>query len=150
MPVLIRTTSNNNDFKNLVVLLDQDLKIRDGKEHLFFAQFNKIDKIKHVVLAYKEDKIVGCGAIKQYSDDITEIKRMYVHPDFRGQGIAGEILKELERWATELFFSECILETGKKQPEAIRLYERSGYHIIPNFGQYEGIESSVCMKKVIL
>ncbi|UUC44967.1 GNAT family N-acetyltransferase [Flavobacterium cerinum] len=150
MPILIRTTSNNKDFKGLVVLLDHELKIRDGQDHSFFAQFNKIDKIKHVVLAYKEDKVVGCGALKQYSDDKTEIKRMYVHPDFRGRGIAGEILKELEKWAMELFFSECILETGKKQIEAVRLYEKSGYHPIPNFGQYEGIENSVCMRKVIL
>ncbi len=150
MPILIRTTSNNKDFKELVALLDHELKIKDGHEHSFFEQFNKIDKIKHVVLAYKEDKAVGCGALRQYSDDITEIKRMYVHPGFRGRGIAGEILKELERWATELFFSECILETGKEHAEAVRLYEKSGYHLIPNFGQYEGVANSLCMRKIIL
>ncbi len=150
MPILIRTTSNNKDFKDLVALLNQELKIKDGHEHSFFEQFNKIDKIKHVVLAYKEDKAVGCGALRQYSDDITEIKRMYVHPSFRGRGIAGEILKELERWATELFFSECILETGKEHLEAVRLYEKSGYHLIPNFGQYEGVSNSLCMRKIIL
>jgi len=150
MPILIRTTSNNKDFKDLVALLDHELKIKDGNEHSFFEQFNQIDKIKHVVLAYKEDKAVGCGALRQFSDDITEIKRMYVHPDFRGRGIAREILKELERWATELFFSECILETGKEHTEAVRLYEKSGYHLIPNFGQYEGIASSLCMRKIIL
>lgn len=150
MPILIRTTSNNKDFKDLVVLLDHELKTRNGLAHPFFAQFNKIDKIKHVVLAYNDDKVVGCGALKQYSDDITEIKRMYVHPDFRGKGIALEILKELERWATELFFSECILETGKEHIDAVRLYEKSGYHLIPNYGQYEGIDNSICMRKIIL
>lgn len=72
---------------------------------------------------------------------------MFVSPEFRGKGIAYEILKELESWATEISYSEYILETGKKMLEAIKLYERAGYSRIPNYGQYENIESSVCMKK---
>jgi GNAT superfamily N-acetyltransferase len=68
-----------------------------------------------------------------------------VRPEFRGQGIAGEILNELEKWASELSFSKCVLETGKKQPEAIRLYLKENCNTIPNYGQYEGVENSVCM-----
>jgi hypothetical protein len=49
----------------------------------------------------------------------------------------------------ELGYAEAILETGKKQPEAIRSYQKSGYELIPNFGQYQGVENSVCMKKVL-
>ncbi|MEO6589269.1 MAG: GNAT family N-acetyltransferase, partial [Pyrinomonadaceae bacterium] len=60
-----------------------------------------------------------------------------------------KILAELENWAKELNFSECILETGLKQPEAIRLYQKSGYETILNYGQYAGVENSVCMKKVL-
>lgn len=63
--------------------------------------------------------------------------------------IAGQILTALEEWAKELQHTSCILETGKKQPEAIRLYQKSGYNIIPNYGQYAGIDNSVCMKKEI-
>lgn len=74
---------------------------------------------------------------------------MFVRPELRGRGIAGEILKELEIWANELNFSECILETGIKQPEAIALYRKSGYETIPNYGQYIGVENTVCMKKAI-
>jgi GNAT superfamily N-acetyltransferase len=74
---------------------------------------------------------------------------MYTLPDHRGKRIAAEILTELEHWARELNYTACILETGKKQPEAIRLYERSGYTLIPNYGQYAGVENSVCMKKVL-
>jgi GNAT superfamily N-acetyltransferase len=145
----VRTNSDNPDFLELVALLDADLQIRDGAEHSFYAQFNKIDKIRYIVVAYENGKAVGCGAFKKHSASAAEIKRMFVRPDNRGRGIAGQILTELEDWAKELNFSECILETGKKQPEAVKLYQKSGYKIIPNYGQYVGVENSVCMKKPI-
>lgn len=144
---IIRTNSQDEQFVALVRLLDADLRIRDGAEHDFYADYNKIDSIAHVVVAYVEDVAVGCGAIKKFDDGTIEIKRMYVRPEQRGKGIAGEVLRELELWAVELGFTEAVLETGKKQPEAIRLYEKSGYKHIPNYGQYQGVENSVCMKK---
>jgi putative acetyltransferase len=146
---LIRTNSDYSDFQSLVVLLDRDLKIRDGNEHKFYAQYNKIDAIKNVVVAFVENEAVGCGAFKPFSDDTVEIKRMFVKPEFRGRRIAQNILVELETWAAELNYSGFVLETGLKQPEAIRLYERSGYQKIPNYGQYIGVENSLCMQKII-
>lgn len=143
----IRTTSDNKDFQQLVTALDADLKIRDGEEHSFYAQFNKIDALKYVVVAYDDDIAVGCGAIKDYSKDAMEVKRMYVSVNKRGQGVASTVLKELEKWAVELNYSKCVLETGKKQPEAIALYKKSNYKIIPNYGQYENMENSVCFEK---
>ena len=147
---LTRTNSDNPDFQKLVVLLDQDLAIRDGADHTFYAQYNKITAIKHAVVAYKQDIPVGCGAIKRFSEQAAEVKRMYVLPEYRGQGIAAEILAELEKWAHELGYTDCVLETGKKQLEAIHLYQKSGYNIIPNYGQYLGVENSVCMTKNIV
>jgi putative acetyltransferase len=144
---LIRTDSGNPDFVELVRQLDADLKIRDGEDHTFYAQFNKIDKIRNVVIAYYNGIPVGCGAVKAYTEVIGEIKRMYVLPDYRGRKIASRILSELEKWANELKFTQVILETGKAQPEAIGLYTKSGYQIIPNYGQYEKVENSVCMQK---
>jgi len=144
---LIRTNSDNADFRVLVALLDRDLAVRDGDEHAFYAQFNKVDSIKEVVVAYRNESPVACGAIKSFSENAAEVKRMFVHPDYRKQGIAARILTELENWAAELDFNECVLETGKKQPEAIALYQKVGYKIIPNYGQYIGIDNSVCMAK---
>ena len=149
MPELFRTDSDNNDFKALVKLLDADLAIRDGADHAFYAQYNHIDKIKNAVVAFIDKKAVACGAFKKYSDSTVEIKRMYVVENLRGQGIAQKVLTELEKWARELNFSSCILETGKKQPEAIKLYQKAGYTTIKNYGQYENIENSICMKKKI-
>ena len=146
---LIRTNSENSDFQMLVVSLDAELQIRDGAEHSFYAQFNKIDNLSEVVVAYLNEIAVGCGAIKPYSDQTAEVKRMFVKLENRGKGVAGKILAELETWAKELNFVECILETGFKQPEAIALYKKSGYEIIPNYGQYVGVENSVCMRKKI-
>lgn len=144
-----RTNSENQDFIELVRQLDADLAKRDGSEHSFYAQFNRIDLIKQVVIAYENDKPIACGAIKEYAPSVMEVKRMYTSPESRGRGIAGEVLSELEIWAAELSFKKCILETGKKQPEAIRLYEKNGYKVIPNYGQYAEVENSVCFEKII-
>ena len=146
---LIRTNSTQADFQSLVQLLDAELHVRDGADHAFYAQFNKIDSIQHVLVAYVNDQAVGCGAFKPFNENTVEIKRMFVRPEFRGQRIAEQVLTALETWAGELGMTSCVLETGYKQPEAIRLYERSGYERIPNYGQYIGVENSVCMSKSI-
>jgi GNAT superfamily N-acetyltransferase len=144
---LIRTDSDNQDFIELVKKLDADLAERDSDDHLFYDQFNKVDKIKYVVVAYENDNPMGCGALKGYTSNTMEIKRMYTSPEYRGKGIATKILAELEIWASELSIEKCILETGKRQPEAIRLYQKNGYKIIPNYSQYAEIENSVCFEK---
>lgn len=146
---LLRTNSENPDFQALVALLDQDLRIRDGDEHAFFAQYNKLDNIKHVVVYYEDEIAMGCGAFKEYEPGVVEIKRMFVLPTQRGKGIASKVLKALESWAQELKYVSCILETGIRQHEAIALYEKLGYQRIPNYGQYAEVASSVCMTKKI-
>lgn len=146
----LKTDSDNPDFRSLVAALDADLRVRDGADHGFYSQFNKIDTIKHAIVAYENNTPVGCGAIKQYSPGTAEVKRMYVLPVKRGKGIASSVLVELEQWAKELGYNRCILETGKKQPEAISLYKKSAYKIIPNYGQYENVENSVCFEKILV
>jgi putative acetyltransferase len=144
---LIRTDTLNEDFTELVKHLDADLAIRDGKDHSFYNQFNKLDLIKYVIVAYKDKIPIGCGAIKEFSPEVMEVKRMFVSLDSRGKGIASLVLIELEKWASELGFKKCILETGIKQPEAIRLYEKNGYERILNYGQYANVDTSLCFKK---
>lgn len=145
--MLKRTNSKDIDFQNLVVKLDKELAERDGDDHSFFAQFNKIDRLNHVVLVYLNEEAVGCGAMKTFDANTMEIKRMYTEKHSRGKGMASLVLKELEKWAAELGYQRCVLETGIMQPEAIRLYEKNGYQRIPNYGQYIGIEGSRCFEK---
>lgn len=144
-----RTDSGNQDFIELVRALDAELAERDGGEHSFYSQFNTIDRIKYVVVAYEDEKAVSCGAIKEFTPGVMEVKRMYTLPEYRGKGIAGKVLRELEGWAAELGCEKCVLETGKRQPEAIALYEKSGYRVIENYGQYVGVENSVCFEKEV-
>lgn len=146
---LLRTSSDNSDFRGLVLQLDAELRIRDGDDHDFYAQYNKLEAIKHVVLAFENNTPVGCGALKKFSEDTIEVKRMFVPLEYRSKGIASMLLKDLENWAAEMAYSKCILETGEKQPEAIALYKKNHYRIIPNYGQYAGVKTSICFMKEI-
>lgn len=144
---IVRTNAENEDFINLAKKLDADLAVTDGDEHAFYDQFNKLDAIKYVLLVFENETAMGCGAIKEFDAQTMEIKRMYVAPDYRGKGIASELLIALEKWAAELGFEKCILETGTRQSSAIRLYQKSGYNQIPNYGQYAHAENSLCFEK---
>lgn len=144
---ITRTTSDNDDFRRLVAELDRELAVRDGDDHAFYAQFNKLDTIRHAVVAYIDDTPVGCGAIRPFDDTSVEVKRMFVPAEHRNRGIAKQVLNELETWAAELGFNRCILETGHNQPEAIALYTKAAYTSIPNYGQYQNVYNSVCFEK---
>lgn len=146
---IIKTNSDNVDFKALIKLLDQDLVAIYGEQQSFFDQFNKTDAIKHVIVLYAGAEPVACGAMKQYDADTMEVKRMFVKEQYRGQKLGLKVLQNVETWANELGYSNCVLETGSGQDAAIRLYQNNGYHIIENYGQYIGVENSICMLKAI-
>jgi putative acetyltransferase len=150
MIVLKRSDSSDPDFRMLVEKLDKDLAIRDGDMHGFYNQFNTIINIRHVIVAYLDDMPAGCGAFKEYSHGVVEVKRMYVSDDQRRKGIAACILEGLEEWAGELAYKKCILETGINQPEAIALYSKKGYTRITNYDQYTGVDTSVCFEKSLI
>ena len=147
MITLQRTNSSNPDFINLVKQLDAFLAFIDGDDHLFYNALNTIGSIKHALVAYAEDKPVACGAIKNFDAKAMEVKRMFTLPEWRGQGLALQIVNELENWTKELGYTTCVLETGIRQPEAIALYKKLGYQPIPNYGQYAGVYNSVCFEK---
>lgn len=144
---MFRTTSNHADFQKLVVQLDDYLQVIDGEDHAFYSQFNKSNLLKNALIAYENKIPVGIGAYKEYDTETIEIKRMFTFPEQRGKGVAKAILTELENWAREENYSVAILETGVELKDAISLYQKMGYQIIENYGQYIGVENSICMKK---
>jgi putative acetyltransferase len=146
---LLRCNSENQDFRDLVSILDEDLNSRYGILQAQYEKFNKIESIETVVVAYQDEIPVGCGCFKKFDDRSVEIKRMFVKIENRGQGIAKMILTELERWAEETGNKTSFLETGIKQYEAISFYTNFGYKRIENFGQYIGNSNSICMSKVL-
>jgi len=144
---ILRTTSENPDFQKLVKQLDAYLAVMDGDEHDFYHQYNKIDMLKNCIVIFDNDEAIACGAIKEFDSKSMEVKRMFTLPEKRGKGLASAILKELETWAKELGYEKTVLETGKRQTEAIALYNKCGYKVIPNYGQYIGVDNSICFEK---
>jgi putative acetyltransferase len=98
-------------------------------------------------VAYIDGAPIGCGAVRRIEPSVAEIKRMYVAPPARGQGVGRQILNALEAEARRLGMKRLVLETGPRQPDAIALYTRAGYCEIPLFGEYIGSNFSVCMAK---
>lgn len=143
----LRTTSENQDFQQLVKQLDAYLAVMDGDEHGFYDQYNKIDSLKNCIVIFDNDEAVAIGAIKEFDEKSMEVKRMFTLPEMRGKGLASAILNGLETWTKELGYEKTILETGKRQTEAVALYKKCGYKVIPNYGQYAGVENSVCFEK---
>jgi len=146
---IIRTDAKNPDFIRLISELDAYLKVTDGEDHEFYNQFNGLDNIKNVVIAYKDKQAIGCGAFKKFDNETIEIKRMYVKFAHRGSGTAQAILNSLELWASEKDFKKCILETGDRQIEAIKFYKKAGYIRIANYGQYAQMDNSNCFEKLV-
>lgn len=148
---ILKTDAANPHFQSLVRALDYYLALLDGEDHSFYAQYNKLNDIKNCIIVFCDGEAVSCGAFKSFDDKVVEIKRMYTKEEYRGNGFAKMVLRFLEKWAREEGYSSAILETGKKQESAVKLYQNQGYSVIPNYGQYVGIEDSVCFgKKLIL
>lgn len=132
------------DFVKLVNELDAYLAITDGDEHDFYDQYNGVEDIEHAVIIYVEDTPVACGAIKMKSSNSSEIKRMYVSPQYRRRGLAKEVLDYLIGLAKEHERDQVVLETGRRQHEAVLLYSNYGFDQIPNYPPYEGMDNSIC------
>ncbi|MCE3281283.1 MAG: family N-acetyltransferase [Chitinophagaceae bacterium] len=147
---IIRTHSSDPAFLGLVAELDNDLRSRYKERQAVYDPYNQVPNLSTVVVAYEGDTAVGCGCFKPYDDDSVEIKRMFVAPASRGTGVAPVILSELEQWARELGYRKAVLETGTLQHEAIRFYQREGFSVTENYGQYIGMETSICMNKKLI
>ena len=146
-PEYFRTNGQNSHFKQMVNALDEDLYLRNGEGQKQYDKYNKIDNITNAIVLFVDKKPVGCGCFKRFDADTVEMKRMFVFPEMRGKLLGAKLLQELEAWAVEEGFSKAVLETGVKQVEAHRLYHKAGYFRTENYGQYLGMEDSICFGK---
>lgn len=144
-----RVTSESGDFQLLVQQLDAYLAIINGDNHSFFNQYNQINHLKNCIVVYANNEPIACGAMKIFDDETMEIKRMYVKENHRGKGVAKFVLAALEQWAKEIGKKACVLETSKTMLDAVALYKGFDYLRIPNYGQYIGVEVSICFKKIL-
>lgn len=102
------------------------------------------------LVAWLDGEPVGSGAVRRLGDDQAEIKRMYVVPEARRQGIARALLAALEEEARRLGVAALILETGERQPEAIALYHSAGFERCPCWGDYLASPLAVCFAKPLV
>ncbi|MFK7758198.1 MAG: GNAT family N-acetyltransferase [Flavobacteriales bacterium] len=144
---ILRTNSHHSEYLKLIKLLDREISDKEGEQFEFYNQFNSSEHINEVVLIMHNSEALGCGAIKRFDTHSAEIKRMFTLPKSRGLGVATLILTALEKWASELGYSSCILETGRSYTEALALYEKHGFITIKKYGPYIGNEDSVCLGK---
>jgi GNAT superfamily N-acetyltransferase len=145
--IIKRITNTHRDFLTLTRELDVELKGMYGSLQAVYDKHNVLDPIDTAIVGYENAEPMACGCFKKIDTERVEIKRLYVKPNFRRKGFSSEVLQALEAWAAELGYAAALLETGKKQPEAIGLYRKFGYQTIANYGPYIGIENSLCMQK---
>jgi ribosomal protein S18 acetylase RimI-like enzyme len=146
---IVITESKNEDFANLIKQLDADLSKRYGELLKQYDKHNKVDYINYMIVAYKENVPVACGAFKRLNADSAELKRIFVVMEHRRQGLAKLIVSKLEELARNKGFKYALLETGIKQYEAIALYKNNGFEVIENFEPYIGNVNSICMRKAL-
>lgn len=98
--------------------------------------------------SHDAERAVGCGAVRVIEAGVGELKRMYVRPEARGRRVGGMILTALETSARGLGCHRLVLETGKRQNEAMSLYLRHGFAEIPCWGEYlDSAATSTCLGK---
>ena len=144
-----RTDGKDKDFIENCRLLDMDLDRRVGKKikRDKYKKFNRIDEIQQAIVVYEGNKAVGGGAIRRYNDEDIELKRVFVHAEYQGQGIGSKLVSLLIEWAMELGYKRMILETGELLAESCAVYKKLGFQVIPNYGPYVDMEESLCMAK---
>lgn len=146
---LIYTDGGNADFILLCSMLDAYLNILAGGEEnrAEYVPLNKLDHIHDAFVLYDGALPVGCASFKEYEVGVAEIKRVFMRGEYRGRGLSRFLMQAVEEKAKEKGYRSLILETGKPLVSAVKLYTNMGYQVIPNYGPYECMSDSVCMRK---
>lgn len=139
------------EFLMLCGELDRFLNVAIGGEEKRekYKKFNHTDTMDFVVAAYDNGEPAGCGALRKYSEEEAEIKRVFVREKYRGKNVGGLILEKLLERAQQLGFKRLILETGAFLEASVRLYQRYGFERIENYGAYKDMPESLCMGREI-
>ena len=144
---LLRTSNQDEQFVALTRQLDDELRQRYGELQDLYTPHNRLDCIDTALLGVVDGQAVACGCFKRLDAQHAEVKRMFVHPQWRRRGYSAQLLRALEGWARELGVQQLLLETGRRQPEAIALYHKLGFTSIAGYGPYVSLGNSLCMAK---
>lgn len=149
MITYIHTDCDSNAFNQLSNELDKELYKRYGQNQDAYSELNTVKGLEHAIIATDGENAVACGCFKKYTDDTAELKRIFVRNDYRGKGIAAEIVRKAMSLAKSQNYKKMILQTGAKQPEAISLYIKLGFIKTENYGHYIGDDNSVCFEIIL-
>lgn len=146
---LIDTDGTNPDFILLCSMLDAYLNALAGGEEnrSEYVPLNQLDHIRDAFVLYDGVLPVGCASFKKYEDGVAEVKRVFVREEYRGRGLSRKLMEAVEAKAKQNGYRGLILETGRPLVSAVALYTNMGYSVIPNYGPYECMDESVCMRK---
>lgn len=149
--ILKEVSYDNADFICLCDELDSFLNRAIGGEDKRekYKKYNHLDTMDYVIVAYDEEKPVGCAALRKYSDEDIEVKRVFVREDYRGKNIGGMLIENLISYSKNLGYARMILETGEFLKASVRLYLRYGFERIQNYGAYVDMSESLCMGRSI-
>ncbi len=146
---LVRDDALSTDALAMIAMSEAELaSIYPAEVRYAFSPKQLTDAEVRFLTAYREDAVIGCGGVAP-CDGFAELKRIFVIPDARGSGVAGQIVAGLEAIARADGYHTMRLETGEDSPDAIALYTKLGYVRIGAFGTYEENGSSVFMEKAL-
>jgi len=141
-----------SDAKALIARLDAELNERYPDvplDHLVLTPAQVAEGGGTFLIAREGGRLLGCVALRRLDRASGQVMRMYVLPAARRARVGRRLLTELERHARQIGLRRLVLHTGTRQPEAIRLYESTGFTRIPGFGPYTPSHPGVCMAKAI-
>jgi putative acetyltransferase len=154
VPSVTRVAADHPDVARFVGELLREMAERYGDDPDGIAHTDP--GAEWVLLSDDDGSALGCGAVQPLRSskpdaaaDHGEIKRVYIVPPARGRGLARPLMAALLDLAAELGYTWLQLETGTEQPEALALYERSGWRRVPNYGQYVDDPRSVCFGRPV-
>lgn len=146
----MRIQQVENEDKDFILLcgkLDEYLNQAIGGESKRekYKKFNHLDTMDYVVVAYDEETPAGCGALRKYSEEEIEVKRVFVGEEYRGRHIGDMILENLVHQAKGMGFKRMLLETGEFLQASVHLYSKYGFEKVENYGAYKDMKESLCM-----
>ncbi len=145
------TDGNDKDFQAFYEKTEEYCSRLVGglKNRKAFVPYNISESITWVLIAYKNGDPIGCAGLKEYSENVVEIKRVWVEPEHRRNGIASEMMTLIEKKALELGYETAVLQTRTIMRDAVELYEQRGYAQIENYPPYDRLEGAICFSKEI-
>lgn len=137
--------------QELIAELQDEYVIRYGGPDETTVDAREFDPPGGAFMVMRVDALpAGCAGLRKHDAEQVEVKRMFVRRAFRGQGHSRLLLAWVEDEARRLGYRRILLESGLQQPEAMGLYESSGYATIPGFGFYANSPENRCYAKTLV